>query len=130
MSDDDMIRRGTAKNPWTQADIDAVQPDKLGVRDMPPGFYAPRCSFGARCSFENGLNPDDWRRPYFAVDRIGSENRKAYFFRTGGVMHVRAGCFWGDETAFLAKLAGDRDPRKERQYLAALELARDILGDE
>lgn len=230
--------KGTAQNPFTQEDVDKIQPDKLGVRHMPFGYYAAmcvfpswcsfrrfcrfgnrcsfgencsfleQCNFGARCkfnarcefgyrcsfgitcifgsrcrfgsecgfsywtafgswcifddgcsfdslsffgswcsfnsrctfaercrfgkgsSFEGGRLPDDWRNPYFAVDRIGSEHRKAYFFSFGGVIYVRAGCFFGDESAFIAKLESDADSRKTRQYLAALELARVVLQSE
>ena len=128
--------KGHAQNPFTQADVDAIKPNDNGVRIMPSGHYAARSrfgegsSFGAWSSFEGGRTPDDWTRPFFAVDRIGSEHRKAYFFSFGGMIHVRAGCFFGDEPAFLGKLDADGDARKSRQYRAALELARDILGSD
>ncbi len=150
--------KGHAQNPFTQTDIDAIKRGDDGLTHMPSGHYAARSSFGAessfgarssfgegssfgewssfgeRCrfgkgsSFEGGNTPDDWRRPFFAVDRIGSEHRKAYFFSFGGVLHVRAGCFFGDEAAFIAKLDADKDERKSRHYRIALELARDVLG--
>jgi hypothetical protein len=130
---------------YTQAEFDAL-PIVDGRRQCPTGDYSAvenfgawcrfgegcifgqGCSFGEECRFENGKTPDDWTRPYFAVDRIGSATRKAYFFSFGGVIHVRAGCFFGDEAAFLSKLDADNDARKTRQYRAALELARDVLG--
>ena len=92
--------------------------------------FGASCRFGEWCSFEGNYLPADWQKPYFAVDRIGSEHRKAYFFNfTEGGIHVRAGCFFGDRAAFLAKLHADGDPVKTRHYEAALALAEMILTE-
>jgi NDP-sugar pyrophosphorylase family protein len=93
--------------------------------------FGERCSFGAWCSFESGHLPNDPGRPYFAVDRIGSEQRKTYFFNFADVgMYVRAGCFGGTKAEFLEKLHADNDPVKTRHYEAALSLAEMILEGE
>ena len=42
---------------------------------------------------------------YVAVDRIGRENRKAYFYvDENGNMFVRAGCWFSDMTAFKERV--------------------------
>ena len=73
---------------YTQADFDNFEVDEYGRKICPAGDYTAMksfgegcrfgecCSFGERCSYENGAVK--YGR-YVAVDRIGSENRKAYF---------------------------------------------------
>lgn len=121
---------------YTQEELDAL-PVVNGVKQCPTGDYTAilvfpeRCRFGKGCSFEDGLTPFSWRAPYFAADRIGSESRKAYFFQDQNeIFWVRAGCFWGDENAFLAKLEADADNVKTAHYRAALALAKMVLTQE
>ena len=83
------------------------------------------CRFGERCSFEadrviNGA--------YFACDRIGSEKRKTYFFKGDNGCFVRAGCYFGTFDEFAVKVKERHGGTKfEREYLAALELAKIVL---
>ena len=39
-------------------------------------------------------------------------------------LHIRAGCFFGTEAAFVAKLAADDDAHKTACYMAALVLSK------
>lgn len=67
---------------YTQADFDNFEVDEYGRKICPAGDYTAiksfgeGCRFGEGCSFENGAVKNG---RYVAVDRIGSENRKAYF---------------------------------------------------
>ena len=66
---------------------------------------------------------------YFACDRIGSENRKTYFFADGeNEMFVRAGCFFGTLDEFVAQVKETHSGTKyERQCLSAVDLAKIVL---
>ena len=66
---------------------------------------------------------------YFACDRIGSEDRKTYFFVDGeNKMFVRAGCFFGTLDEFVAQVKEKHSGTKyERQYLSAVDLAKVVL---
>ena len=128
---------------YTQKEFDAIQRDKYGVKNCPTGDYTQiksfpefcsfgeycsfgkRCSFGERCSFEADrvVNGE-----YFACDRIGSEKRRTYFFKGDNGCFVRAGCFFGTFDEFAAKAKKRHGGTKfEREYLAALELAKIVL---
>jgi hypothetical protein len=85
--------------------------------------FGEGCRFGAGCSFEDGKTPRT-ANPYMAFDRIGSENRKAYFFDFTDGVFIRAGCFFGSEAEFVAKLERDDDAAKTAEYMAALALAK------
>ena len=94
-------------------------------------IFGEECSFGEwsrfgeGCSFENGRIVNG---TYFACDRIGSAKRKTYFFRGDNGAFVRAGCFFGTFDEFAAKVAETHGGTKyEREYLAALELAKIVL---
>lgn len=84
------------------------------------------CSFGAWCSYENGTVKNG---RYVAVDRIGSENRKAYFYiDDNGNMFVRAGCWFSDMAAFKERVKKvHAGTIHEKTYLAACELAELML---
>ena len=107
---------------YTQADFDNFEVDEYGRKICPAGDYTAiksfgewcrfgaecsfgewcrfgeECSFGERCSYENGAVKNG---RYVAVDRIGRENRKAYFYiDKNGNMFVRAGCWFSDMQAF------------------------------
>ena len=66
---------------------------------------------------------------YIAIDRIGSENRKAYFFIDGsGKIYVRAGCWFSDLDNFKKRVKEVHTGTiHERTYLAACELAEIML---
>ena len=92
--------------------------------------FAEGCSFAEWCSFENKNRPKNYKSPFFAIDRIGSESRKAYFFNFEDGIHVRAGCFFGNEKQFIEKLESDEDNAKTKIYKAALSLAKMYFGIE
>ena len=84
------------------------------------------CRFGEQCSYENGAVKNG---RYVAVDRIGSENRKTYFFADeSGNMFVRAGCWFSDMTAFKERVKEvHAGTIHEKTYLAACDLAELML---
>ena len=84
------------------------------------------CSFGKGCSYENGAVKNG---RYVAVDRIGSENRKAYFYiDDNGNMFVRAGCWFSDMAAFKERVKkAHAGTIHEKTYLAACDLAELML---
>ena len=87
------------------------------------------CRFGEQCSYENGAVKNG---RYVAVDRIGSENRKAYFYiDDNGNMFVRAGCWFSDMAAFKERVRKvHAGTIHEKTYLAACDLAELMLkGD-
>lgn len=87
------------------------------------------CSFGEGCSFGRGRVSDG---RYMAVDRIGSEKRKTYFFadRDGNIF-VRAGCWFSDLSAFKERVRDvHKGTRHEKEYLAACDLAELMLMEE
>ena len=85
-----------------------------------------QCRFGERCSYENGAVKNG---RYVAVDRIGSENRKAYFYiDENGNMFVRAGCWFSDMAAFKERVKKvHAGTIHEKTYLAACDLAELML---
>ena len=89
-------------------------------------IFGEGCIFGERCSFENGAVKNG---RYVAVDRIGSENRKAYFYvDENGNMFVRAGCWFSDMAAFKERVKKvHAGTIHEKTYLAACELAELML---
>lgn len=87
------------------------------------------CRFDAGCSYENGTVQNG---RYVAVDRIGSENRKAYFYiDNNGNMFVRAGCWFSGMEAFKERVKQvHAGTIHEKTYLAACDLAELMLkGD-
>ena len=88
--------------------------------------FGEECRFGEWCSYENGAVKNG---RYVAVDRIGSENRKAYFYiDENGNMFVRAGCWFSDMAAFKERVKKvHAGTIHERAYLAACELAELML---
>ena len=96
--------------------------------------FGAGCSFGAWCSFGAGCSYENTRvknGKYFACDRIGSEKRKTYFFMDeNGKMFVRAGCFFGTLTEFIARVKEVHAGTKfEKEYLIACELAEVVLEE-
>ena len=91
--------------------------------------FGEACSFGEVCSFEGGRVSGG---RYMAVDRIGSEKRKTYFFadRDGNIF-VRAGCWFSDLSAFKERVRDvHAGTRHEKEYLAACGLAELMLMEE
>lgn len=88
--------------------------------------FGERCIFGERCSYENGAVKNG---RYVAVDRIGSKNRKAYFYiDDNGNMFVRAGCWFSDMAAFKERVKKvHAGTTHEKTYLAACDLAELML---
>ena len=84
------------------------------------------CRFGEECSYENGAVKNG---RYVAVDRIGSESRKAYFYiDENGNMFVRAGCWFSDMAVFKERVKKvHAGTIHERTYLAACDLAELML---
>lgn len=117
---------------YTQADFDNFEVDKFGRKICPTGDYTAiksfgeQCSFGERCSYENGAAKNG---RYVAVDRIGSANRKAYFYiDDNGNMFVRAGCWFSDMAAFKERVKKvHAGTIHEKTYLAACDLAELML---
>ena len=91
--------------------------------------FGEGCRFGKGCSFENGAVKNG---RYVAVDRIGSENRKAYFYMDeNGNMFVRAGCWFSDMASFKERVKEvHAGTIHEKTYLAACELAELMLKGE
>ena len=117
---------------YTQADFDNFEVDEYGRKICPAGDYTAiksfgeRCRFGEGCSYENGAVKNGH---YVAVDRIGRENRKAYFYiDENGNMFVRAGCWFSDMTAFKERVKKvHAGTIHEKTYLAACDLAELML---
>ena len=144
---------------YTQSDFDNFEVDENGYKICPSGDYTQissfgawcsfgercsfgvwcsfgegcsfgeRCSFGAGCSFENGAVKNG---RYVAVDRIGSANRKAYFFMDeDGKMFVRAGCWFSDMATFRERAKEvHAGTIHEKTYLAACDFAELMLKGE
>ena len=135
---------------YTQADFDTFEVNEYGRKICPAGDYTnikgfgewcsfgercsfgelcsfgEECSFGELCSYENGAVKNG---RYVAVDRIGSENRKAYFYiDDNGNMFVRAGCWFSDMAAFKERVKKvHAGTIHEKTYLAACDLAELML---
>lgn len=123
---------------YTQADFDTFEVDKVGRKICPTGDYTAIKGFGEQCifgewcyfievcSYENGAVKNG---RYVAVDRIGSENRKAYFYiDDNGNMFVRAGCWFSDMAAFKERVKKVHTGTiHEKTYLAACDLAELML---
>ena len=88
--------------------------------------FGEDCNFGERCSYENGTVKNG---RYVAVDRIDSENRKAYFYiDENGNMFVRVGCWFSDMAAFKERVKEvHAGTIHEKIYLAACDLAELML---
>ena len=128
-------RRGDRMKVYTEKDLEGFERDDFGWLICPSGDYTQIkgfgecCSFGEWCSFERGRVSDG---RYMAVDRIGSEKRKTYFFadRDGNIF-VRAGCWFSDLSAFKERVRDvHKGTRHEKEYLAACDLAELMLMEE
>lgn len=146
-------RRGDRMKVYTEKDLEGFERDDLGWLICPSGDYTQiksfgeRCRFGERCSFGECCGFGERCRfgevcsfeggrvsggRYMAVDRIGSEKRKTYFFadRDGNIF-VRAGCWFSDLSAFKERVRDvHAGTRHEKEYLAACGLAELMLMEE
>lgn len=88
--------------------------------------FGERCSFGSRCSHEGLTNSI-----YVAIDRIGSELRKTYFFKAEEGYFVRAGCFFGTLDEFKGRVHETHGGTiHETTYLMACDLAVKLLDSQ
>lgn len=108
---------------YTEKDLEGFERDDFGRLICPSGDYTQIKSFeGGRVSGGR----------YVAIDRIGSEKRKTYFFadRDGNIF-VRAGCWFSDLSAFKERVRDvHAGTRHEKEYLAACGLAELMLMEE
>ena len=120
---------------YTEKDLEGFERDDLGWLICPSGDYTQIKSFGAGCGFGEGCSFERGRVSggrYVAIDRIGSEKRKTYFFadRDGNIF-VRAGCWFSDLSAFKERVRDvHAGTRHEKEYLAACDLAELMLMEE
>lgn len=126
---------------YTEKDLEGFERDDLGWLICPSGDYTQikslgaGCSFGEWCGFGEGCSFERGRVSggrYVAIDRIGSEKRKTYFFadRDGNIF-VRAGCWFSDLSAFKERVRDvHAGTRHEKEYLAACDLAELMLMEE
>lgn len=132
---------------YTEKDLEGFERDDFGWLICPSGdhthiksfgercsfgdrcYFGERCSFGEMCSFEGGRVSGG---RYVAVDRIGREKRKTYFFADkDGNIFVRAGCWFSDLSAFKERVRDvHKGTRHEKEYLAACDLAELMLMEE
>ena len=85
--------------------------------------FGEYCCFGPNCSHEGLTNSI-----YIAIDRIGIELRKTYFFKAEEGYFVRAGCFFGTLDEFKTKVHETHGGTiHETTYLMACELAVKLL---
>ena len=121
---------------YTQEEFDAFDVIN-GVRMCPTGDYSDinafgeGCSFGEGCRFGEGCSHEGLTNStYFACDRIGSEKRKTYFFRSEEGLFVRAGCFFGTMEEFENRVKEvHKSTKYEKEYMAAIMLAKIVLTD-
>lgn len=135
---------------YTQTDFDNFEVDEYGRKICPAGDYTAIKSFGKRCSFGERCRSGEWcsfgegcrfgercsyengtvkNGRYVAVDKIGSENRKTYFYiDENGNMFVRTGCWFSGMQEFKNRVKEvHAGTIHERTYLAACELAELML---
>lgn len=88
--------------------------------------FGERSRFGEKCSHEGLTNSI-----YIAIDRIGSELRKTYFFKAEEGYFVRAGCFFGTLDKFKEQVhETHRGTIHETTCLMACELAVKLLDSQ
>lgn len=91
--------------------------------------FGEQCSFGEYCCFGHNCSHEGLTNSiYMAVDKIGIELRKTYFFKAEEGYFVRAGCFFGTLKEFKNKLHKMHGGTiHETTYLMACELAVKLL---
>ena len=103
-----------------------------GCRFGEGGRFGAWSSFGEWCTFGEGCSHEGLTNSiYVAVDRIGSELRKTYFFKAEEGYFVRAGCFFGTLDEFKAQVhKTHRGTIHETTYRMACELAVKLLDSQ
>lgn len=91
--------------------------------------FGERCSFGELSRFDEKCSHEGLTNSiYVAIDRIGSELRKTYFFKAEEGYFVRAGCFFGTLDEFKVQVHETHDGTiHETTYLIACDLAVKLL---
>lgn len=94
--------------------------------------FSKQCSFGEYCCFGHNCSHEGLTNSiYVAVDRIGIELRKAYFFKAEEGYFVRAGCFFGTLDEFKTKVHETHGGTiHETTYLMACNLAVKLLDSQ
>ena len=129
---------------YTEKDLEAFERDEQGWLICPSGNYTAIRVFPAKCSFDSWCTFGAWSNfgencshegltnsIYVAVDRIGGELRKTYFFKAEEGYFVRAGCFFGTLDEFKAQVhKTHRGTIHETTYLMACELAVKLLDSQ
>ena len=94
--------------------------------------FGERCRFGEWCIFCEGCSHEGLTNSiYVAVDRIGSELRKTYFFKAEEGYFVRAGCFFGTLDKFKTKVHETHGGTiHEKTYRMACKLAVKLLDSQ
>lgn len=95
-------------------------------------IFGKQCSFGEYCCFGHNCNHEGLTNSiYIAIDRIGIELRKTYFFKAEEGYFVRAGCFFGTLDEFKTRLHETHgDTIHETTYLMACDLAVKLLDEQ
>ena len=90
--------------------------------------FGERCRFNKQCGFEGG---DVKNGKYVAIDRIGSEDRKIYFFiDENETVYVRVGCWFSGLDEFKERVREvHAGTIYEKTYLVACDLAELMLKE-
>ena len=115
--------------------------DKMNIIDRykqcPSGDYSKiksfgeGCSFGEWCSFgENTIIEKDHKLiSYIGIDRIGSRDRKTYFFNCEDGLWVRCGCWFGSIDNFKKRIKKTYPVGKyHTQYMEAIKFVSKIIN--
>lgn len=94
--------------------------------------FGKQCSFGEWCDFGHNCSHEGLTNSiYMAIDKIGSELRKTYFFKAKEGYFVRAGCFFGTLDEFKAQVHETHGGTiHETTYLMACDLAVKLLDSQ
>ena len=123
---------------YTEKDLKTFKRNEQGWLICPSGDYTEirtfpeKCAFGSWCDFGEGCSHEGLTNSiYVAVDRIGSELRKTYFFKAEEGYFVRAGCFFGTIDEFKEQVHKTRRGTiHETTYRMACELAVKLLDSQ
>lgn len=129
---------------YTEKDLESFERNEYGDLICPTGDYTAIKAFSERCSFDVGCSFSDrcsfgelcsheglTNSIYVAIDRIGSNLRKTYFFKAKEGYFVRAGCFFGTLDEFKTQVhEKHRGTIHETTYRMACELAVKLLDSQ
>ena len=98
-----------------------------GVKQCPSGDYSAirrfneRCSFGERCSFENGHKAVDCIQPFYKFSGFSSRQMsETYIFNSMDGIFVRCGCFFGSVDDFKNRVIKEKG--EDNGYLKIVDL--------